>query len=273
MKQKPVRISFWGVRGSIPSFFRNSNIGGHTSCVSIAYESQQIVCDAGTGLYPLGKSLSNKKIPLAIFLSHYHWDHIFGLPFFVPFYEKNRKIKIFGPALKQGVQQNIAQIMRPPFFPITTKEWKSNPQWCSIKESNFTLGKCKVESRWIKHVGDTLGYQFKFPGDRRIAYITDHYWKKEDQQFSKWISGADILIHDTHFDRKELSQKKNWGHSAFEDVFELASKAKVKKLVLFHHDPKIEDKKLEGRLKWCRQRSTRNSTQCIIAKEGLILDI
>lgn len=139
------------------------------------------------------------------------------------------------------------------------------------------MNSVSVESREVAHRGGaTFGFQFYFSGGKRVVYVTDQELRaNRNKKFTQWIEGADLFIHDSEYDRRQYSKRKGWGHSAFEDVLELAVKAKVKRFVLFHHDPDASDSLLKKRLRWCRRyvRSKRSSVKCYLAKEGLTLKI
>ncbi len=275
--KKKIEVTFWGVRGSIATHkLDRSRYGGHTACASIFDGEQYFVCDAGTGIRFLGQRLLRKKNPIALFLSHLHWDHIFGLPFFEPLYQKKRKIVLAGPQ-SRGLtfKKALNTIMRPPFFPIGPVEWNSHVHWMNLKPKKMKLGNVRIECRWVRHTDPTLGYKFIFSADKKIIYVSDQELKKNDPQFLKWIQGADLLIHDAQYDPKKYAKYKGWGHSSFEDVLRLAIKAKVKKLVLFHHDPDSTDPLLQRRADWCQKflKKNRSSTKCLLAKEGLTLRI
>lgn len=272
-----IKIGFWGVRGSIAThYLKNVRYGGHTSCVSIHFDNHWFVCDAGTGIRLLGQELSGKKGPITIFLSHLHWDHLFGLPFFKPLYERRNKIILAGPSTStHPFKKTLNQIMHSPYFPITPHQWNSKIHWMQLREGRFRMGKVLVESRWVDHTDKTLGFQFYFPGGKRIVYVADQDLRPNNRKFARWVQGADLLIHDTQYDRKEHAKHKGWGHSAYETVLEMAVEAGVKKLVLFHHDPNASDRLLEGRLKKCRRlaKNLGSPIQCLLARETSTLSV
>ena len=272
LAHQKITVSFWGVRGSIASpRLKNSRYGGETACVAIHYKKNWLVCDAGTGIRNLGQKLRKTKEPITLFLSHLHWDHLFGLPFFKPLYQRGRKILLAGPANQySSFRKALGQIVAPPFFPIRPRDWKAAIQWRTLKSGAALLEAMKVEARRAKHPGETYGFKFIFPGGKKIIYVTDQELQSSDKPFAKWIKGADLLIHDSQYDRKKQAAKKGWGHSAFETVLEIALKAGVQRLVLFHHDPDSDDRLLEKRLKGCKKtiRTHKSSMKCFLAKEG-----
>lgn len=276
MKQKSLgqkaAVSFWGVRGSVSSHqIKNSRTGGHTACVAIRYQNRWFICDAGTGIRQLGRKLESRKEPIALFISHLHWDHIFGLPFFKPLYQRGRKVLLAGPShRRQSFKKLFHQIMTPPFFPIRPGIWKAKIGWKTIRSGKIKLGAVLIESKKVRHHDGTFGFCFHFPGGKKIIYVTDQELSPSNRSFARWIEGADLLIHDSQYDRKKYRSKKGWGHSAFENVLEMAVQSKVKNLVLFHHDPDANDRLLEKRLAWCRKRikQLKSGLKCSLAKEG-----
>lgn len=270
-----IAVNFWGVRGSIPSPLRAmQSVGGHTACVSIQFGHHTYVCDGGTGMHPLGAALRQKAGPLAIFLSHLHWDHIFGIPFFSPFYQRGRKIVFAGPTYQgDSFRKTFQKVMQPPYFPISPSTWQANIQWKNLKNSPFKLGAVRVEAKEVVHRGKAFGFQFYFPKGKRIVYATDHELLRDKQKFLKWIRSADLLIHDATYDRREYTTHKGWGHTAYEDLLEMAMKAGIKKMVMFHHNPEASDTLLEKRLRLCRLRVRRNKSplQVVLAKEGMTI--
>ena len=273
---KKIEIKFWGVRGSITTHHPKQNkYGGHTPCVSIHCGDKVYICDGGTGLPFLGNQLVKNRQEIFLLLSHLHWDHIFGIPFFKPVFQKERKIHLYGPKYQnESFKKTFERIMHPPYFPITPKEWSAETTWRDLKEGLIRVGEMKVSIRQVSHRDLTYGFQFITPNDRRIIYVTDHQLDLNDIGFKEWIHKADLLIHDTHFDRtrpKELL----WGHSRFEEIAELAMLKNIKKMVFFHHNPIVSDAILEKRLKFCQNRAKKlkSKTQFWIAEEGKTLKI
>lgn len=164
--------------------------------------------------------------------------------------------------------------MHPPFFPITPKVWSAKTTWNNLKAGTMQIGDLKVDIREVDHRGLTYGFQFLTPEGRKILYVTDHQLNPKSANFAKWIRGADLLIHDTHFDN---SRPKSllWGHTRFEEIAKLSILENVKKIVLFHHNPSVSDKILEKRLKICRNmaKKLKSKTKFWISEEGKTLQI
>ncbi len=163
--------------------------------------------------------------------------------------------------------------MTPPFFPIKPNKWKAKIRWFSLREGKIKSGPAFVESKKVVHHDGTFGFCFRFPSGKKIIYVTDQELSPSNRRFARWINGADLLIHDSQYDRKKYARRKGWGHSAFENVLEMAALAKVKRLALFHHDPDANDRLLEKRLAWCnkRIRQRKSRLKCYLAKEGATL--
>lgn len=271
-----ITVTFWGVRGSIATCWEKTRrYGGSTPCVSLRYRNQWFICDAGTGIHLLGKRLVRNKDRVALFFSHLHWDHIFGLPFFDPLYQRGRNITLAGPTYQgRSFKETFQKVMHPPYFPVGPSIWSSRIKWSNLRDGGrFKFGRVDVEAREVFHRGKTYGFQFHFPGGKRVAYVTDHELYGDRDKFGPWIRGVDLLIHDSTYNRKEYVTHRDWGHSAFEEVVELAIRERVKKLVLFHHHPDVPDRELEGRLERCRQivRRHRSLLQCLLAREGMTI--
>lgn len=275
--RKKIEVRFWGVRGSIATHSpQNVKYGGHTPCITLRYGKWWFVCDAGTGIRLAGAELKKSKEPIALFISHLHWDHLFGLPFFAPLFQKGRKILLMGPSHGAlSFKKTFSRLMTPPFFPIRPNIFRANIEWRDLKNSEIRLGPVRILPKQITHQGKTFAFKFIFPGDKVILYATDHELDVRDSSFNRWMRGVDLLIHDSQYDRRQYAKKKGWGHSAFEDVIDLAIDKKVKRLALFHHSPESSDPLLERRLKWSQKqvRRKKSGLSCFLAKEGSCLSI
>lgn len=293
-------LRFWGVRGSYPAPFpTHIKVGGNTSCVEINVDGHVLVCDAGTGIIPLGnkivKQATNKN--LLIILTHYHWDHICGLPFFTPAFIPDWNIDFFAPGESaQEIKQNIDSQMQSPYFPVGTETWMANINYLNPKEKELHHGPMEITNYSVHHPGITYGYQIKV-GDKRIIYVSDNecqfldktmqnkiaeFSKEEQQMFVEMnreeyeyelnvIQSADILIHDAQYTPKDYADKCGWGHSCYVDVVNYAIDADVKELYLFHHDPSNDDAAIEKIYKNSQEiiESRDSPLKCHIAREGL----
>jgi phosphoribosyl 1,2-cyclic phosphodiesterase len=271
-----ILVTFWGVRGSIASPGLHTVVfGGNTSCVSVETQGHVIILDAGSGLRELGQYLLKRNdlnsIDGSIFLSHLHWDHIQGLPFFVPARAQENQFTIYG---ERKYQQSLAQLlagqMQAPYFPVdmhTVFRAQVTFHEVEAKRSVEVYPNLFVTPFRLTHPNGALGYLLQVEG-RRIAYVTDHEHAigQLSPEVREMVFGADLLIHDAQYSREELANgKRGWGHSAWEDVVELAIVSRVEHLVLFHHDPEATDEMLNER-QFLAQEKFPYTT---VAREGL----
>jgi phosphoribosyl 1,2-cyclic phosphodiesterase len=269
-------LTFWGVRGSIPApGLHTITFGGNTSCVSIEYDDHVVIFDAGSGLRKLGLYLVARKEPHtikgSIFLTHTHWDHIQGLPFFTPAFAPDNQFVIYGEARRTySLVELMEEQIQHPFFPVEMKELfraHINFQEMGVGETVEVQPQMRVTSFRLTHPNAAVGYVLQFK-EMRIAYVTDHEHTLEQlsPQVVHAVAGVDMLIHDAQYSRDEIRQaKKGWGHSAWEDVVQLAIEAQVKYLYLFHHDPEATDEQLNERQFLAQQ----SFPQTFVAREGL----
>ncbi|MBF0274421.1 MAG: GHKL domain-containing protein [Nitrospinae bacterium] len=249
-----MKITFWGVRGSIPSPGEDKiYFGGNTSCVEVQLKNHIFILDCGTGLRGLGNKLlqGGGNITAKIFLSHYHWDHIQGFPFFIPFYVPNNAFEIYGPTLGgKNVKSLLEGQMQAPYFPVPLSALQSNLSFHDVEEGNcYSFDDLNVSVLPINHPGGAFAYKFS-SHDATLIYATDteHYEGRIDESLVDFCKGADVLIYDAQFSPEEYhgqnggASKKGWGHSTMFHGAEIALKSKIKKLVLFHHDPNKGDK-------------------------------
>lgn len=295
------RVRFWGVRGSYPtSGSRILRFGGRTSCVEVQVGGHHLIFDAGTGIIPLGKELlqiRNSSLDLHIFLSHTHHDHLIGLYFFEPLIKASARLFIFGPDSAQKSLKRTLQIaMDSQFFPIGLEELKAQKKIHSLKgDETIRLraagGKPRVERKVFLHKmandevtieahkssahpkNGVLLYRVHYRG-RSLVYATDIEEKKGGyRDVIGFVRGADLLIHDAQYTTAEYLSRKNsrrgWGHSTVSRAIEVAKKANVKRLILFHHDPMHNDKAL---LKMERE-ARRLFPATTAAYQGMVLDL
>jgi len=295
--QDSTRVRFWGVRGSIPTPGPSTvRYGGNTSCVEIRADGQIIILDAGTGLRPLGLELiaefDNQPLDLTLLLSHTHWDHIEGLPFFQPVYRANSRLRILGyEGARRGLDSVLSEQMESPFFPIGLREVPSNIRIEELKELKFTIGPVRVEACFAHHPGTCVGYRL-FTSAGSICFFPDnepHYGydgskknatkdpealrfaEQQEQQMINFIRGADLLIIDSQYDREEYPAHMGWGHGCLDHVVDIAVRAEVKRLFLFHHDPAHDDKKISEMVAYARKlvKAAKSSLQVEAAQEGV----
>jgi phosphoribosyl 1,2-cyclic phosphodiesterase len=276
-----MKISLWGVRGSIPTTGPETEYyGGNTSCVAVSADDSLLVLDGGTGIRQLGSvTPSNKRID--ILLTHLHLDHIQGLGFFGPLFDACKEIHIWGPhSASQSLFSRLSRYLSPPLFPVLLRDLPCKPHLHEIGNSRFQAGSFEVQSAYIIHPGATVGYRVK-KKQTVFAYIPDHepaLGRDRIPGDPKWISGfdiaegADVLLHDSQFTREEYMQRRGWGHSSMNDAVAFASIARVKKLLLSHHDPDHSDAFLE-RMFGSLKQNAGSVPAMLLAREGLEIEL
>ncbi len=265
------KLRFWGVRGSIPTPGPATiRYGGNTSCIEVRAGGQIIILDAGTGVRLLGQQLvaefDRQPLALTLLLTHTHWDHIQGLPFFLPVYKPQNRLRILGyEGARHGLEDVLAGQMESPFFPIGLREVPANVRIEELTKLDFRIGPVHVRACWAHHPGKCVGYRLD-TADGSIAFFPDNEPRQskitsppgpragraaapglplgEDRELIEFLRGTDVLIMDTQFDAKEYRQHLGWGHGCLDDVVALALEAQVKRLFLFHHDPDHNDAKI-----------------------------
>ena len=250
-----MKVTIWGCRGSMPSPGAEKNkYGGNTSCVQIENEQSCLIFDGGSGIQNLGAKLSPEIRVVNILLTHLHIDHIMGLGYFQPFYNPNCTINIWGPAgSSESLINRLMRYFSPPFFPVRYKELLAKINVYEIDNSTFKIDDFTVKSAYLCHPGPTVGYRCELDGFV-VSYMPDHEPALGSSNFpnsSEWCSGydiakeADLLFHDSQYNNEQYDRRTGWGHSSVQDAIDFSTLAKIKKLVLFHHDPVNTDVQLE----------------------------
>lgn len=280
-----MKLTFWGTRGSIPRPGpKTLKYGGNTSCVSIEMTRDRLfIFDAGTGIIDLGRSLiaANKRRKANLFISHPHWDHIQGLPYFQPLYQQGNEVVVHGTRQgKRSLREVIAGQMETVYFPVAVKEFASHVYYRELAEGEFEIDDVPVRAVSMHHPGTTLGYIVKGPSGKSVAYLTDNELvsgghSRGRQRLVKLAAGADVLIHDAQYLDEEYPRHAGWGHSGLTEVLKLAADAKVKRLYLYHHDPYHDDDTVAameaaGR-KYFAERGV--NIECVAASEGHSISI
>jgi phosphoribosyl 1,2-cyclic phosphodiesterase len=275
-----MQVEFWGVRGSIASpGASTAGVGGNTSCVEVRCGATRIVLDAGTGLRSLGESLLAEAkragasgVEATLLLSHFHWDHIQGIPFFVPAYLPTTKLGIVGGV--NGVQtlkETLSHQMRAPVFPIRLDELSAQMTLKDVRPGEaLAIGEAIVTPAKLNHPGGVTAYRIAH-GGQSVVYATDtEHYACVDPALVKLAAGADLLIYDAQYTPEEYigvdgPSKVGWGHSTFGAGAAVARAAGVRRLVLFHHDPKRTDAQIEG----LEARARELFEDTVAAREGM----
>jgi phosphoribosyl 1,2-cyclic phosphodiesterase len=297
-------LRFWGVRGSYAAPFESHlKVGGNTSCVELRVDNHLLICDGGTGIIPFGEQLikSGEKQDMMVIFTHYHWDHICGMPFFTPAFVPDWNIKFFGPGeSKQDIGKRLADQMKAPYFPVETETWMANIDYLEPQPGGFDHGPIKVNYYNVHHPGVTYGYKMHVNG-KSIVYVSDnefgylegsierryHEFNADEHEVIeqmkieeratelRHIKDVDILIHDAQYTPEDYEKKRGWGHSCYVDTVNAAIDAKVKKLYLYHHDPNYNDEKVFSIFEHAKEiiRERGSDLQCEIASEGLVVDL
>jgi phosphoribosyl 1,2-cyclic phosphodiesterase len=295
------KLKFWGVRGSIPTPGTDTvHYGGNTSCVEVRVGGEIIILDSGSGIRKLGLSLAKefkgRPIHLSVLITHTHWDHIQGFPFFLPAYDPKNQVTIVGfEGARQGLQSTLSSQMESPYFPISMQQMPGNISIQEVKGLEFKVGTVPVSAQFLNHPGACTGYRLDTPGGA-ISYLPDvelfqrlrasaevetAFVQLEDRQFAneqdrkvvEFIKDSEVLILDAQYNASEYPQHTGWGHSCAEDAVAFALKARVKRLFLFHHDPDHDDEEISRMVARARQMVSRRGSPLIVeaAREGLEL--
>lgn len=279
-----IHVDFWGVRGSVPSPGPATNrYGGNTSCVSITTDNKILILDAGTGIRNLGSAIIGQpELEIFVIVTHSHWDHIQGFPFFTPIYQPNRPVHMF-PTLhkKNVVLASLIDQMDGAHFPITPDQVPSNFNFVTENPLDFLSSNgFHLELVPMNHPGKAFGYKIKIK-DKIICYFTDNeidppYEKSiELDELTKQCKSADILIHDAQYIEADMPLKHGWGHSLISQVTKLGEAAEVKNLVYYHHDPERSDDDIDVELENASNVLNKNgsSIKPYFAYEGLRLTL
>jgi len=287
-----MQVQFWGTRGSIPKPGPTTiRYGGNTLCVEVrTARGTLVVIDCGTGLHGLGLKLlstGGKGLAGHILISHTHWDHIQGVPFFAPFYVPGNKWDIYGPkGLNQSLRETLAGQMQHAYFPISADEFGATIRYHDLVEGTFDIDDVKVTTQYLNHTALTLGYRLEADG-AAVVYCCDHEpfscavadgrgeFSGLDQRHADFIEGADLLIHDAQYTAAEYPSKLGWGHSSGEFVVRLARHAKAKHVALAHHDPLRSDDAMDRIVEKLKAGLSADRSLLLIsaAAEGNVIDV
>ena len=289
----PVTVRFWGVRGSIPSpGVETAVVGGNTSCVEVRVGDEVIILDAGSGIRRLGQALArefrDRQLNITMLVTHTHWDHIQGFPFFLPAYIPRVSVRILGyEGAVHGLRGALFEQMQSAFFPIGLNQMASRVTFEELDDMQFDLGAVKVRTMYSNHPGICLAYRLSTPaGD--IVYMPDHeayerneverqktakevsdhgleYARLQDEKVIGFFRGADVLIADSQYDASEYPSRVGWGHTCADDTVDLAIRGGVKRLFLFHHDPDHHDAKIAAMVERAQERVVNAGSPLVVA--------
>jgi phosphoribosyl 1,2-cyclic phosphodiesterase len=293
----PARIKFWGTRGSIavpgPETLR---YGGNTACVELRADGEIIVLDAGSGIRPLGIALDRefqaRPIRLALLITHAHWDHIQGFPFFKPAYDSKNEIRIFGfDGAGATFREIMTEPMKSPFFPITMRELSARTDINKLNEMKFSLGKLDIHAAFVNHPGVCVGYRI-FTSSGSVAFLPDHepyefflhsargkqlspeeakeIAAEQRAELVQFLRGSDILILDSQYTDQEYETHIGWGHGSISSAVALAMEAEAQTLLLFHHDPSHNDEMVGTMVESARELAMKSGShlEIIGAQQG-----
>lgn len=276
-----MKCKFWGTRGSIAVPGKDTTVyGGNTTCLEITLDSgRKIILDAGTGIRALGDNLLAKKenVDVTLLLTHIHWDHVLGFLFFDPIFEPTAKISIDGfSTCMKGLTSIFATKRGDGFFPVKFEELKARIQHLdALRHGPMDVDGVVIDTVLLQHPQGGFGFRFR-EGKKTLVFITDNEltedaWDgRHPDDYAVFCKDVDILIHDAQFLPEEVVKCRGWGHSDYRATLELAQKAYVKKLILFHHDPSRTDEELASIEKICQDLASRHDSQVdvSIAREG-----
>jgi phosphoribosyl 1,2-cyclic phosphodiesterase len=274
MEQSPFWIKFWGVRGSIAcpgnEFIR---YGGNTPCIEVWCGNRLLILDAGTGINPLGQHLEKNHAPFKthILLTHTHFDHIIGLPFFKSVYNPQNQIDIWAAHLipESTLCNAVHDMMNAPFFPIPPEIFGAKMSYNDFQcGEQLVFGDIKIKTFALNHPNRATGYRIEYQG-KSLCYMTDteHKIGKPDEELIAFIHKADVVIYDSTYTDEEFPKKIGWGHSTWQEGLRLCSAAKARHCVFFHHDPSHNDAFLDR----VQQEAFLTSPYALVAQEGMML--
>ena len=294
-----MHITFWGTRGSIATPGPGTTIyGGNTSCVEVRCGMEIIIFDAGTGIRPLGlalmKEFPNRPLTIHLFISHTHWDHIQGFPFFMPAFLPTTTLHIYG---SQGQGRPLERILRgqmdADYFPVALGDMKSIIHVHEFKGKPLRIGEATIAGMYLNHPVMTLGYRVTHAGNS-VVYATDNepfqqtlphlghraeagrvFGQRLDAEFVRFIAGTDLYIGDAQYTDEEYPARIGWGHSSIGATVEVAMEAQVRALAFFHHDPLHDDTAVAAMVETAQRliKARGSALHCFAAREGQVIEL
>jgi len=290
-KHAAFSVRFWGTRGSIATpGSKTLRYGGNTSCVEVRHGNRILMLDCGTGARELGISLQHefgdKPLELDLFVSHTHWDHIQGFPFFTPAYLPGTHLRIYS---LHGTDKSLHKVftgqMDGSYFPVELGELQSKLEFLELGGGPLELGDIRVTHFGLNHPGLAVAYRFEAAG-KSLVYLTDHepycrhsgendLNKRLDREVDDFVNGADLYIREAQYTEEEYERKRGWGHATWKDAMDSAHAAGVKRICLYHHDPMHDDIALDAILSACWEYMKRNNMkfECVMATDTMELSI
>jgi phosphoribosyl 1,2-cyclic phosphodiesterase len=257
-----IRVKFWGTRGSIPTpGAGTTRYGGNTSCVEVRCGESIFMLDTGSGAREFGLALARefagRRLDLHALVTHTHWDHIQGFPFFVPAYVAGHRITIYS---LHGTDKSLEKVftgqMDASYFPVDLTDMQAELNFVELKGGEIKVCETRITHAFLNHPGVAIGYRLDY-GGRAVVYLTDHenlcrhrgdneHNRRLEAQTTEFARGADLYIREAQYTEEEYPGKRGWGHSTWVDAVDAAHEAGVKRLALFHHDPMHDDEALDG---------------------------
>jgi phosphoribosyl 1,2-cyclic phosphodiesterase len=284
-----MQVKFWGTRGSIPKPGPGTvRYGGNTSCVEVrAADGTLIILDCGTGAHDLGQHLVRTAagpVRGSLLISHTHWDHIQGIPFFAPFFTPGNEWDIYAPqGFGETLRTTLAGQMEYTYFPITADAFGASIRYHNVSEGEFRIGDVRILTRYLNHPALTIGYRIECDG-AALVYACDHEphdgasataagpVQGQDALHSAFFKGADLVIHDAQYTAEEYPAKAGWGHSTYHYAVNVCGPAGVGKLALTHHDPLRSDEQIDGLVDAARTLAD-GTIDIVAASEGMVIEL
>ncbi len=276
-----MKIRFWGTRGSIPVPGKDTiNYGGNTTCVEITLDSgRKIIIDSGTGIRALGEKLMKEEgsVDIHLFITHIHWDHVAGFPFFAPIHKPTTKITVDGfPTCMRGLKIPFNNKMSDGFFPVQFDDLRAEIRYLDrLRRGPLNIDGVVIDTIVLRHPQGGFGFRFRETG-KTFVFITDNEIAEENlasihvDDYVEFCKDANILVHDAQYTPEEINERKGWGHSDYRVALKLAIEAHARKLILFHHDPSRKDLEIASIVAQCREFVITDNPDLVVdaAREG-----
>ncbi|HEX7087297.1 MAG TPA: MBL fold metallo-hydrolase [Vicinamibacterales bacterium] len=271
-----LRLRFWGVRGSIPVPGHSAcGFGGNTACLEVSSPGQRetVIVDAGSGIRALGVDLAGRKPAshdVHVLFTHFHWDHVQGLPFFRPLFLPDWDLHFHAVGDPRRLARTLSAVMRPPYFPMRLEDAPARRSFSAIRAAGLSIGALDIQPFPLRHPQPCSGFRIT-SGGAVIVFATDFEWgdPEHDRILIEHCAGADVLIADAQNTPDEQPLRQGWGHSTWTQAVALAERAGVRELVLFHHDPERSDEALDEIVEQARRRFPATRA----AREGELIDV